>query len=195
MATDPVPTASSMRLDGGHPALDLVNTVHAEVDGTVVHDVLRTPQDVVVLAHRLGLVAADHPTGEAALADARSLRDALTDVLTDIAPDAVAVVQQHHRAAMNAARLVRSGDVFEHRWAADEHTPVHRWAVAAVDLLTGPDLTRVHRCDGCNWLFVDRSRGTGRRWCSMVDCGTTAKKRRYVQRRRERRGGRGNPDV
>ena len=49
------------------------------------------------------------------------------------------------------------------------------------------DLAVLHRCAGCCWLFLDRSRGAGRRWCSMADCGTEAKKRRYVQRRRERR--------
>ena len=57
------------------------------------------------------------------------------------------------------------------------------------------DLAVLHGCAGCRWLFLDRSRGRGRRWCSMADCGTEAKKRRYVQRRRERRaaGGAGHP--
>jgi predicted RNA-binding Zn ribbon-like protein len=35
--------------------------------------------------------------------------------------------------------------------------------------------------------LVNTVYGAGRRWCSMADCGTEAKKRRYVQRRRERR--------
>ncbi|MEJ3651854.1 ABATE domain-containing protein [Actinomycetes bacterium KLBMP 9759] len=188
MVTSAIPTASTMRLDGGHPALDLVNTVYADVDGIVEHDVLRTPRDVVALAHRLDLVAADHPAGAAALVGARSLRDSLAAVLAGTSPEAVAAVEQHYREAVGAARLVRAGDAWDWVWSAtDERTPVHRWAVAAVRLLTGPDLARVRQCDGCNWLFVDRSRGTGRRWCSMVDCGTAAKKRRYVQRRRDRR--------
>ena len=56
-----------------------------------------------------------------------------------------------------------------------------------MELLTDEtELARLHQCDGCCWLFLDHSRGAGRRWCSMADCGTEAKKRRYVQRRRER---------
>jgi predicted RNA-binding Zn ribbon-like protein len=56
------------------------------------------------------------------------------------------------------------------------------------ELLTeDAELARLHQCAGCCWLFLDHSRGAGRRWCSMADCGTEAKKRRYVQRRRERR--------
>jgi predicted RNA-binding Zn ribbon-like protein len=49
------------------------------------------------------------------------------------------------------------------------------------------DLAVLRCCAGCRWLFLDHSRGAGGRWCSMADCGTKAKKRRYVQRRRERR--------
>jgi hypothetical protein len=36
-------TAASMRLDGGHPALDLVNTVYGQPDGPVEADVLAAP--------------------------------------------------------------------------------------------------------------------------------------------------------
>ena len=74
-------------------------------------------------------------------------------------------------------------------------TPVHRLALAATDLLAdAAELARLHVCAGCCWLFLDHSRGATRRWCSMADCGTEAKKRRYVARRRAARltpGGRG----
>ena len=42
----------SMRLDGGHPALDLVNTVYGQVGGPVEHDVLATPEDLATFARR-----------------------------------------------------------------------------------------------------------------------------------------------
>jgi predicted RNA-binding Zn ribbon-like protein len=66
--------------------------------------------------------------------------------------------------------------------------PVHRLAHAAAGLLTDPAaMATLHTCAGCCWMFLDRSRGAGRRWCSMADCGTEAKKRRYVEKRRARR--------
>jgi CGNR zinc finger len=37
---------------------------------------------------------------------------------------------------------------------------------------------------GCRWLFLDASQNRSRHWCSMEVCGTNAKKRRYVERRR-----------
>jgi predicted RNA-binding Zn ribbon-like protein len=67
-------------------------------------------------------------------------------------------------------------------------TPVHRLALAAVELLgDAGELARLRRCDACCWLYLDHSRGRGRRWCSMADCGGEAKKRRYIEKRRARR--------
>ena len=70
-----------MRLDGGHPALELVNTIYGQVGGPVEHDVLSTPEDLVTLGRRLGLAGPGTPADAAALAGARALRDALDPVL------------------------------------------------------------------------------------------------------------------
>ena len=88
-------------------------------------------------------------------------------------------------AAQGAARLSPG---YAWTWDdADPLAPVHRLAHAAAQLLTGPDLALLHCCDACCWLFLDRA-GKGRKWCSMADCGTEAKKRRYVERRERRSG-------
>jgi predicted RNA-binding Zn ribbon-like protein len=69
------------------------------------------------------------------------------------------------------------------------HLATVRYAVAqaAYQLLTGGDLHRVKHCAGCHWLFLDQSKNSSRRWCSMQDCGTSAKMRRYIDRRAARR--------
>ena len=36
------------------------------------------------------------------------------------------------------------------------------------------------------WLFLDQSRNHSRHWCSMDECGTQMKQRRFVERRRSR---------
>jgi predicted RNA-binding Zn ribbon-like protein len=93
------------------------------------------------------------------------------------------------REALGAARLVAGDGVLAWAWPPeDPRSPVHRFAHAAAELLQdAAQLARLRQCAACCWLFLDHSRGAGRRWCSMADCGTEAKKRRYVQRRRERR--------
>jgi predicted RNA-binding Zn ribbon-like protein len=189
------PTAASMRLDGGHPALDLVNTVYGQVGGPVEADVLATPRDLVTFARRVGLADRRTPAGSAALDATLVLRHALDIVLRayvagDSPPDrARRPVEAAARAATQAGRLTHAGDSLAWTWPArDAMTPVHRLAHSALDLLTSSvDMADLRCCAGCCWLFLDRSRGAGRRWCSMADCGTEAKKRRYVQRRRERR--------
>jgi predicted RNA-binding Zn ribbon-like protein len=189
------PTAASMRFDGGHPALELVNTVYGQPGGPVEYDVLATPEDLVTFARRLGLAGQATPPSPQALRSALALREALDAVLrarlagADPPARARATVEAAARSALRAGRLAPHGPALAWSWPADDpQAPVHRLAQAAVELLTSEDdLAVLHRCAGCCWLFLDRSRGAGRRWCSMADCGTEAKKRRYVQRRRERR--------
>jgi predicted RNA-binding Zn ribbon-like protein len=189
------PTAASMRFDGGHLALELVNTVYGQDGGPVEHNVLATPEDLVTFARRLGLAGEATPASPQALRAALTLRQALDAVLrARLAGDAPpararATVEAAARAALRAGRLAPHGPALAWTWPADDaQAPVHRLAQAAVELLTSSDdLAVLHRCAGCCWLFLARSRGAGRRWCSMADCGTEAKTRRYVQRRRERR--------
>jgi predicted RNA-binding Zn ribbon-like protein len=188
-------TAASMRLDGGHPALDLVNTVYGQPDGPVEADVLAAPEDLVTFARRLGMADQATRASSGALRAALRLRDALDAVLrarlAGAEPPAGprAVVEAAARAALAAAQLAPHGDALAWTWpTGDPQTPVHRLSHAAIELLTTEaHLAVLQCCAGCRWLFLDHSRGPGRRWCSMADCGTEAKKRRYVQRRRERR--------
>ena len=228
-----------MRLDGGHPALELVNTIYATVGGPVDFDVLTTPGDLVTFARRVGAAGDAAVSSAGALSAARALREALDPLLraqlagrgdargAAARSDGDAARRRDREAAgrrdrdatargaaPHSARLVATSwgeaDVaaatraFEgavraaqdtarlapgYAWAwddADPLSPVHRLAHSAARLLTGDDLALLRCCDACCWLFLDRA-GKGRKWCSMADCGTEAKKRRYVERRRRRR--------
>jgi predicted RNA-binding Zn ribbon-like protein len=55
-------------------------------------------------------------------------------------------------------------------------------------LLTSARLHRLRKCASpeCGWLFLDESRRSNRRWCSMNECGSRAKARRYYARFRVR---------
>ena len=68
-----------------------------------------------------------------------------------------------------------------------EWSPQRRWrspeslllpiAKAMADLVCEADFSHVKACEGhnCTLLFVDRTRGHARRWCSMAVCGNRAK--------------------
>ncbi len=55
--------------------------------------------------------------------------------------------------------------------------------------LCGGDLEYVKACEGssCTLLFVDRTRGRARRWCSMAICGNRAKQAAHRHRRKSGR--------
>ncbi|WP_407176187.1 CGNR zinc finger domain-containing protein [Bradyrhizobium sp. STM 3562] len=51
------------------------------------------------------------------------------------------------------------------------------------------DFSDVKACEGhsCTLMFVDRTRGRGRRWCSMAICGNRAKQAAHRNRLKEKR--------
>jgi predicted RNA-binding Zn ribbon-like protein len=185
---------------GGHPALDFANTVDdpygplrwdhladypallawSRLTGTL------SPAD----ADHLGQVAGRHPTRAAAVVDqAADLRAALNEVFGAVVdsrdtgpgwehlrPFVVSAVD-HTQLPSPAGRPQPSWDF------TDLASPLWPIAFAAHRLLGDPELERLKRCAACPWLFLDHSRNRSRRWCSMEDCGTHEKIRRYVNKR------------
>jgi hypothetical protein len=87
-------------------------------------------------------------------------------------------------AAVERARLVPAGSGFALAWDGDHlERPLWPIAVAGLDLLRAGPLDRLKACEDCPWLFLDTSRNRSRRWCSMDDCGSRSKMRRYRARR------------
>ncbi len=54
------------------------------------------------------------------------------------------------------------------------------------NFVCGEDFQYAKACEGstCTLLFVDRTRGPGRRWCSMAICGNRAKQAAHRNRRK-----------
>jgi predicted RNA-binding Zn ribbon-like protein len=71
----------------------------------------------------------------------------------------------------------------QRRWQSPESLllPLAR---SLADLVCTEDFTAVKACEGpeCTLLFVDRTRGRARRWCSMAVCGNRAKQAAHRKR-------------
>jgi predicted RNA-binding Zn ribbon-like protein len=177
---------TEFRLGLGSLALDLVATV---ADRPGAHrDRLQTPDDLDRWLVEAKLATA--PTASTQdLTEARALREAVWSLVERSLAD------ESPRPADR--RLVNE-------WAA-QHPEVPQlgagWAPAsgsridvgsalsavardAVDLLAGPDRTRIRRCGRCTLHFVDRSRPGNRRWCSMELCGNRSKAEAFRDRRK-----------
>lgn len=194
-----------MRLVGGDLALDFVNTRSGPLVGPVDDDLLTGYPELVAWgvyagalteAEAAGLrrLRREDPDGaDAALARSLRARDDLDEVFRALAtgrsPSSSALARLRDEAAdaLGHARL-EPGSAFTWTWR-DDRTPARplRPVVhAAVQLLTTGTLDRIKGCGGCRFVFHDESKNRSRRWCSMEDCGTAEKIRRYVAARRTR---------
>lgn len=74
----------------------------------------------------------------------------------------------------------------QRRWQSPESL-LFPLARSLADLVCIEDFTYVKACEGpeCTLMFIDRTRGRARRWCSMAICGNRAKQAAYRRRARE----------
>jgi predicted RNA-binding Zn ribbon-like protein len=192
---------------GGHLALDLCNTVSWRLDAARIIERLTDPAALIDWFSALTGIAADSAArtrlaadlaaqpGQAAraLAAVRELREAtirLIDAHLDSAPgrpEDIGTVSRAWRAALADADFPASLPL---RPAIDPSTAplvAAYLARSVADLLGGPGLSALRRCDGagCGWLFLDTTRNHSRRWCDPLDCGNRARVRNYARRHRD----------
>ncbi|MDG4780121.1 CGNR zinc finger domain-containing protein [Micromonospora sp. WMMD961] len=197
-----------MRLVGGNLALDYLNTRTGPPVGAPDDDVLAGYPELVAWGSYAGglsepeakvlrRLSHDDPDGaQVAFTRALRLRDDLDEVFRAVASDrspsasVLARLRDDEADALRHARLDR-GRTFSWTWRDDASLarPTRPVVHAAVQLLTTGALDRIKGCGGCRFLFYDESKNRSRRWCSMDDCGTSEKIRRYVAARRTRAAG------
>jgi predicted RNA-binding Zn ribbon-like protein len=95
----------------------------------------------------------------------------------------------HYAHSISRGALVSDGGRCRWRWSPDGalvEAALGPVALAAVELFTAGDFSRIKECGGhaCGWLFYDVSKNNRRRWCEMEVCGNRAKQKRFVARRR-----------
>ncbi|MFD1080899.1 CGNR zinc finger domain-containing protein [Micromonospora andamanensis] len=194
-----------LRLVGGNLALDFVNTRTGPPVGAPDDDVLTGYPELVAWAGYAGVLTDaevtrwhrlrrdDPDAAQAAFGWSLRIRDCLDEIFRALATgrepsrSALDRLRDDEADALAHARLDRAG---RYGWTwRDDHTagrPIRPVVHAAVELLTTGTLDRIKGCGGCRFLFTDESKNRSRRWCSMDDCGTTEKARRYVAARRTR---------
>jgi len=186
---------------GGHPALDLVNTLDQRPFPSPIEN-LAGYGELVRFAELAGLIERPLARRLVKLGDpccslvakkARKLREHLHDVLEAVhtgrraAQDDLDAIN-HTVQAAHAARSLRASSprprgLVCHRWsqpfAAD--VPLHACALAVEELLVAVDRQKIRKCGAsdCGVYFVDTSKGHRRQWCSMKNCGNREKQRRW----------------
>jgi predicted RNA-binding Zn ribbon-like protein len=183
---------------GGHPALDLVNTLDERPFDQPI-ETLVTYRDLVMFVELAGLVEPSTAAGLARLGGRkcsdtleriRQLREQLYDVLRAIHSrrpipirdlDAISdAIQFAHASRKLVAATSRS--LAGHSWSdmLAPEIPLHACAIAVEHLLIDVDRMKVRKCGAsdCDVWFVDTSKSQHRQWCSMKGCGNREKQRR-----------------
>jgi predicted RNA-binding Zn ribbon-like protein len=184
---------------GGHPALDLVNTLDERPLAAPVEH-LATYADLVRFTELAGLISSTQarrlrklsgPAPALVVRRARQLRERVFDTLAArhrrkaIDRDALDAIGEAIRKAHATRALVPCADhtLARHGWASPEAlvVPLHACALAIEDLLTGAESRRIRKCGAhdCDVYFIDKSKGRRRHWCSMQNCGNREKQRRW----------------
>jgi predicted RNA-binding Zn ribbon-like protein len=188
----------------------LMSTIWAGQDGG--HDDFQTPADIDAWLDAVGLDRAGALTTADELSRARTLRDAVRRLAAQLTADtrgddgaegqpadsrlkeAVAVTEAVDQVNAAAAALPRPcltlRDGRLGRGTASAASPVTaglaRVAEQAIDLLTGPDASRLRACyaPGCVLYFI--AAHPRRAWCSVA-CGNRARAARHYEKVRDHR--------
>jgi predicted RNA-binding Zn ribbon-like protein len=191
--------ADPFEWSGGHPALDLVNTLDERPLDQPIEN-LAGYRALVRFAELAGLiepalaVSLETLTGPACsrvAKRARELREHAHSVLAAV-HNQRPISQRDLDAIASAVRAARAARVLvpsssaglaTYRWspAVRAETPLHACALAVDALLTDVDRERIRKCGAsdCDVYFVDTSKGHRREWCSMKNCGNREKQRRW----------------
>jgi predicted RNA-binding Zn ribbon-like protein len=191
--------ADPFEWSGGHPALDLVNTLDERPSVSPIEN-LATYRDLVWFAELAGLIEPPvagrlrrlrGPVGSRVVTRARVLRGHLHDVLTATqasqpAPQAsLDAIAAAVKAAHSARTLVASPSpsLAGHRWSSPfaPDVPLHACSLAIERLLVDVDRKSIRNCGAsdCDVYYIDRSKAQLRQWCSMKGCGNREKQRRW----------------
>jgi predicted RNA-binding Zn ribbon-like protein len=185
--------------NGGHPALDLVNTLDerpspAPIENLATyHDLTRFVALAGLLDRRTAarLQRLDRRASSHVVKRARKLREHLHDVLAaansgrparqpDL--DALSAAIQAAHAAQTLVSSPSPG-LAHRRWspALTREIPLHACSLAIECLLVDEDRKRIRKCSAsdCDVYYLDTSKGRRRQWCSMKGCGNREKQRRW----------------
>ncbi|MPY33373.1 hypothetical protein FNH09_19525 [Streptomyces adustus] len=169
----------------GNAALDFAATLRAR--RTVRFEMFATPDRLDAWFVECGLVDAITPSDEAGVERAKTLREAIYELVMarcwgeEYDDEALDVLNAAARRLPATPQLTRTG-----RWTeATTDQALSTVARLAVDVLSGPEVPLLKECGNpeCTRVYVDRSRGTRRRWCGMDSCGNKFKAAAYRARK------------
>lgn len=161
----------------------LLNTINLHTGD----DAIASPAGLRAWLVEFGLASPADPVDDAAVARARSLREALRMLVRRNGEPALDVgkAAEEVEGAARAGRLAiaLAGEPRLVAAAPGVAGGLALVAGAAFEGMLDGSWHRMRACMGCRWAHYDRSRNLSARWCSMRYCGNRTKTRAYRARK------------
>jgi predicted RNA-binding Zn ribbon-like protein len=195
----------AFELIGGHPALDLVNTLDWRFRDGDAEELLESYADVLRFAEQSGLLKRPQVRQLSSIVSAaqairilaltRQLREAAAEVFYAsiearmVSPSILNTLERFFKTARQHQQFSRCGSGLGWVWPRGDAAPELAFWILCLSveaLMTSAELQRVRACGNfeCRWLFPDTSKNHTRRWCNMKICGNRMKARRFKAQHR-----------
>ena len=193
-------------LVGGHPALDLVNTLDWRFRDQGPEELLASYDDLLRFAAQAEILTpkqvrqivrtASDRAAATALVAIRELREAAAGIFYAVVGDRtppgsqIRIIERAYEEARERQQMAWSGSRMVWEWPASDcgpDLPFWMLAVSTARLLLSDQVRLIRACEkpDCRWLFLDTSKNHSRRWCDMKICGNRMKARRYKAQHRQ----------
>jgi predicted RNA-binding Zn ribbon-like protein len=178
---------------GGHPALDLANAVFDRQAPAPDNELLKSSRDIGNWFNASGLAGYLQASAVAAIRDGEfvdrvhAVREAsfqLFDATAAEKPprtEPLAFLFSTAAGGLGPGAIDLNGawpELAAERWD-DPDAVTGFLAMLSIQAFFTLPRDRLHACPRCGWLFLDKSRGGKRRWCSMRTCGNREKVSRH----------------
>jgi predicted RNA-binding Zn ribbon-like protein len=203
--TDKKRDAGSLKLLGGRPCLDFVNTLDWRGTDTP-QEFLKTFDDLVSWSRHAGICSqpesenlykiAGQSNAEAkkALTRALKLRETIYRLFAagianrNPLKEDLVIFNNNLSRSMKDSQIIPTADGYA--WDITGNRAKLNWILnpiirSAAEILVSDERSKVKACadSACGWLFIDVSRNRSRRWCDMQDCGNRAKASRFYRKK------------
>lgn len=172
----------------GNLALDFIGTLKWRRSD--LEELLKSPTDAAVWACESGVITSPFEVSDAEFAALLSFREAIyrmvsSELAGSQLPDTDVETLNRKLDASTPHLRLEQGELIR---TGDATSLAASIAVAAAELLTSEDRTRLKECgrENCTRVFIDRSRSGTRTWCGMEECGNRIKAANYRSRRKAR---------
>jgi predicted RNA-binding Zn ribbon-like protein len=177
----------------GTAALDFLGTRRARRNVTPLEK-LDTPSSLDAWFVEAGLLDSGPDASPADLDAARELRETIYSLVAErLGGDAAAATPSRADAVASLNRFAATAPITLALTAdgstrtGDTRAALASVAREAIDILGGEDAPLLRECarPECTQVYLDRSRGHRREWCSMRTCGNRVKASTFRARQRE----------